>query len=262
MTRTSDRGAPTRAQRYDTIGSGYIRFRRPDPRIAAAIDAALGDAAAILDVGSGTGSYEPRHRRVVAIEPSRTMIDQRPDDAAPVAQGVAEHLPFPDACFDVALAVLTTHHWPDHLAGLRELTRVSERQVILTWDPQIFARFWLVADYLPEIAVHEAQLATLAAVTDALAVTDVQPILIPADCTDGFCGAYWRRPATYLDADARRSISAFAPCDPANVAQAMTRLEHDLASGQWSHRYERLTTLDTLDLGYRLVTSRGLAPRL
>jgi SAM-dependent methyltransferase len=261
MARTSNPDAIARARRYDTIGRGYIRFRRPDPRIAAAIDEALGDAATVLDVGSGTGSYEPQPRRVVAIEPSRTMIDQRPHDAAPVVQGVAEHLPFPDASFDAALAVLTTHHWPDHLAGLADLARVSERQVILTWDPQIFARFWLVADYLPEIAAHEARLATLGAVTDALNVTDVRPIPVPADCTDGFCGAYWQRPATYLNADARRAISAFARCKPADVARAMTRLEDDLASGRWTRRYRRLTTIDTLDLGYRLVISQGLAPR-
>ncbi|MGH9230953.1 MAG: hypothetical protein ACRD07_19865 [Acidimicrobiales bacterium] len=154
------------------------------------------------------------------------------------------------------------HHWPDHVAGLGELARVSERQVILTWDPRIFARFWLVSDYLPEIAAHEALLATLDAVTDTLNVSDVQPIPVPADCADGFCGAYWQRPADYLDADLRQAISAFARCDPANVAQAMTRLEDDLASGRWTRRYRRLTTIDTLELGYRLVISHGLAPRL
>ena len=261
MARMSNPDAVTRARRYDTIGRGYARFRQPDPRIAAAIDEALGDAASILGVGSGTGSYEPPHRRVVALEPSRTMIDQRPDDAPPVVQGVAEHLPFRDACIDAALAVLTTHHWRDHLAGLRELARVSERQVILTWDPKMFARFWLVADYLPEIAAHEARLATLDAVTDALEVIDVRPIPIPADCADGFCGAYWRRPAIYLDADARQAISAFARCDPTNVARAMRRLDDDLASGRWARRYRRVATIDALDLGYRLVISQGLAPR-
>jgi SAM-dependent methyltransferase len=260
MAQVGNPDAPAPARRYDTIGRGYARFRRPDPRIAAAIEEALGDAASIVSVGSGTGSYEPQHRRVVALDPSRTMVDQRPDDAAPVVEGVAEHLPFRDACVDAALVVLTTHHWQDHLAGLRELARVSERQVILTWDPEMFARFWLVADYLPEIAAHEARLATLDAVTDALDVMDVRPIPIPADCADGFCGAYWRRPATYLDADARRAISAFARCDPTDVARAMARLDADLASGRWSRRYRRLATIDTLDLGYRLVVGRGLAP--
>lgn len=114
--------------------------------------------------------------------------------------------------------------------------------------------------HLPEIAEREARLATLDAVTDALDITDVQAIPIPADCTDGFCGAYWRRPAIYLDADARRAVSAFARCDPANIAPAMTRLDDDLTSGRWSRRYRGITTIDALDLSYRLVISQGLAP--
>lgn len=249
----------THPQRYDSLGRGYARFRQPDPRIAAAIEDAIGEARTVLDVGSGTGSYEPRHGRVVAVEPSRTMIDQRHPDAAPVVQGVAEHLPFPDGSFDAALAVLTTHHWPDHRAGLRELARVSERQVILTWDHRVFARFWLVAEYLPEIATYESHLATLDAVTDALLVTAVRPIPVPADCTDGFAGAYWRRPAYYLDPGARGSISAFAHCDPRTVTQAMSRLQADLASGRWLYRHRGLAVRRTLDVGYRLVIARGIA---
>jgi SAM-dependent methyltransferase len=223
--------ATTDAPRYDTIGVGYRRHRQPDPRIAATIDAALGDATTLLDVGSGTGSYEPPGRSVVAIEPSLTMIDQRPPDAAPVVQGVAERLPFPDSSFDAALAVFTVHHWNDPVAGLHELARVARQQVVVTWDPLVHAGFWLVEDYLPEIAVREAQLPTLDAVTDVLAIEEVKPITVPADCTDGFCGAYWRRPAKYLDPDVRRAISAFSDCRPGRVVEAMTRLDEDLASG-------------------------------
>jgi SAM-dependent methyltransferase len=250
----------TPTQRYDSLGRGYARFRRPDPRIAAAIEDALGDARTILDVGSGTGSYQPRDGRVVAVEPSRTMIDQRRPDAAPAVQGVGEQLPFPDGCFDAALALLTIHHWPDHRAGLGEMARVSPRQVVLTWDPRIFARFWLVADYLPEIAAHEAGLATLDAVTDALQVTEVRTVPVPADCSDGFAGAYWRRPDRYLDPAARGAISSFALCDPAAVTRAMDRLEADLASGRWASRHRGLADRDTLDLGYRLVIAGGIRP--
>ena len=251
-------GVGTHPQRYDSLGRGYARFRRPDPRIAAAIEDALGDARTIVDVGSGTGSYEPRGGRVVAVEPSRTMIDQRRPDAAPAVQGVAERLPFLDGSFDAALAVLTTHHWPDHRAGLGEMARVSPRQVVLTWDARIFSRYWLVADYLPEIAVHEAGLATLDAVTDALLVSEVRAVPVPADCTDGFAGAYWRRPDRYLDPDARAAISSFAQCDPLAVTRAMDRLEADLASGRWASRHGGLADRDALDLGYRLVVAAGL----
>ena len=245
--------------RYDSIGHGYSRFRRRDARIAAVIEDALGDAATILDAGSGTGSYQPAHGRVVALEPSRTMIDQRPPAAAPVVQGVAEHLPFPDDSFDAALAVLTTHHWPDLRAGLTELVRVSGSQVILTWDAEVSARFWLVADYLPEIAAHELQMPTFADVTDALQVSDVRIVPVPADCLDGFFGAYWRRPEQYLDPDVRRSISAFAFCDPPVVTTAMARLRDDLASGRWASRHRDLLHRESQDVGYRLVVARGLA---
>jgi SAM-dependent methyltransferase len=177
-----------------------------------------------------------------------------------VVQGVAEHLPFPDATFDAALAVLTTHHWPDHRGGLAELVRVSGSQVILTWDAEVSARFWLVAEYLPEIAAHELQLPTCDDVVAALQVTDVRTVPVPADCRDGFFGAYWRRPEQYLDPDVRRSISAFAFCDPSSVTTAMARLQDDLASGRWASRHRDLLARETLDVGYRLVVARGLAP--
>src|SRR5205823_378904 len=170
---------------------------------------ALGDAVTVIDIGSGTGSYGAGGHSVVAIEPSLTMIRQRPREAAPVVQAAAEHLPVRDGTFDAGLAVLTVHHWYDAAAGLSELVRVSRRQVVLTWDPAIFARFWLVDEYLPELAESEAGLPTLSAVVSALNVVDVQPVLVPWDCTDGFCGAYWRRPGSYLDRDARAAISAF-----------------------------------------------------
>src|SRR5262249_49676324 len=63
---------------YDRIGRGYTTTRRPDPRIAAAIGAALGDARTVINVGAGAGAYEPSERRIVAIEPSTAMIRQRP----------------------------------------------------------------------------------------------------------------------------------------------------------------------------------------
>lgn len=243
---------------YATLGTGYSVGRRPDPRVADLIDAALADARTVLNVGAGTGSYEPRDRLVTAVEPSLVMIGQRPAAAAPVVRGVAERLPFADQSFDAALAILTVHHWADAPAGLAELRRVSRRQVVLTWDPEIFARFWLVRDYLPQVAEHEGRLATLAAVAAGLApgrelATVVVPV--PGDCTDGFLGAFWRRPRAYLDPAVRASMSGLALLDADVVAAAHVRLAADLVSGRWRERYRHLLGRPELDLGYRLVTA-------
>ncbi|MGW4957541.1 class I SAM-dependent methyltransferase [Nonomuraea sp. NPDC004186] len=251
------------ANPYESIGLGYSRHRRPDPRIAGLIDQALGPARTVVNVGAGTGSYEPRGRQVTAVEPSTVMIEQRPPGSATVVQGYAESLPFPDRSFDAAMAILTVHHWTDAAAGLAELRRVSARQVVLTWDPAVTARFWLVAEYLPEIAEADARLAALAVVEthlrrDGTPVT-VVPVPVPADCTDGFLGAYWRRPHCYLDPQVRAAISALATLDQERVERAMRRLAADLATGRWNERHRALLDADTLDLGYRLVTTSSTA---
>src|SRR6266850_1722401 len=198
------------AELYDAIGQGYDLHRRPDPRIASAIVAALGPADTVVNVGAGAGSYEPRDRRVVAVEPSRAMIGQRRPCSAPVVQASATALPFRDAAFDAALAVLTVHHWPDRARGLAELTRVARRMVILTWDPAS-SGFWLVDDYFPEIAIIDRPIFPgLDELTRMLGPIDVRSIPVPHDCSDGFLGAYWRRPHAYLDAGVRGAISTFA----------------------------------------------------
>jgi ubiquinone/menaquinone biosynthesis C-methylase UbiE len=136
---------------YDAIGINYSTLRKPDWRIANAIETALGDAESVLNVGAGTGSYEPKGRAVIAVEPSLTMIHQRPPGAAEVIQATAEQLPFDDGSFDAAMALLTIHHWHDPEGGLRELRRVTRGPILLlTFDPE--ARPWLT-DYLPELAV-------------------------------------------------------------------------------------------------------------
>jgi SAM-dependent methyltransferase len=120
---------------YDLIGTTYARTRRPDPRLGAQILAALGDARSVVNVGAGSGSYEPSDRRVVAVEPSATLIEQRPTGSAPAIQAAAEHLPLADASVDAAMAVLTIHHWADPARGLAEMRRVARQKlVVLTWD--------------------------------------------------------------------------------------------------------------------------------
>jgi SAM-dependent methyltransferase len=238
---------------YERIGHGYARRRRPDPRIAARIAGTLGNATSVVNIGAGAGSYEPEEREVVAVEPSPVMIAQRPAGAAPVVRGIAEALPFPDASFDVALALLSVHHWSDPEAGLLELRRVARRQVVLTWDPDVQARFWFVRDYLPEWTAHEATKATLARIAAALPGARVEPVLVPSDCADGFGCAFWRRPDAYLDPEVRASISVLSLLDPRVIRRATEHLEADLRSGAWNQRNHDVVDLDEYDGGYRLV---------
>jgi SAM-dependent methyltransferase len=241
------------ADRYDTIGVGYASRRREEPSWAAAISGALEGSTSILNVGAGSGNYEPRAARLVALEPSATMLAQRARDAAPAIQGVAEQLPFDDATFDAAVAILTVHHWIDPVGGLNELRRVARRQVIVTFDPATTARFWLHRDYLPELGVHERSQSSLADVLDALEVHDVCALEVPRDCVDGFLGATWATPATYLDPVARASMSGFALLDPPAVARAMDALARDIDDGTWAARNAELLDRDSLDVGFRLV---------
>ncbi len=241
---------------YDRIGRGYASHRRADPRIAAAVGRALGAAASVVDVGAGAGSYEPRDRPVVAVEPSIAMIRQRPAEAAPAVQASATALPFGDGAFAAALAVLTVHHWPDRARGLAELARVARaRVVVVTWDPAS-AGFWLVDEYFPAIAaVDRAIFPTMAELGRALGPIEVLTLPIPHDCTDGFLGAYWRRPAAYLDPGVRAAMSTFATIGDAETGIA--RLGADLAEGTWARRHGGLLARTELDLGYRLVVGAG-----
>jgi SAM-dependent methyltransferase len=239
---------------YDTIGAGYGRHRRPEPRWESVVHAALAGAEAVINVGAGAGSYEPTDRFVIAGEPSWVMIAQRAPDAAPVVQCVAESLPFPDRAFDVALAMMTVHHWHDAPLGLSELRRVAPRQIVFTWDPALFAHnLWFVDEYLPEVFAREAPLATLDTILQHLAPATVRVLPVPADCTDGVLGAFWRRPYAFLDADVRASISGLALLDQDLVDAAVGRLERDLESGAWHRRHASLLALQEVDLGYRLV---------
>lgn len=248
---------------YDAIGRGYATRRRPDPRIAAAIHLALGDARSVVNVGAGAGSYEPADRPVIAVEPSREMIGQRPPGAAPVLQAAAETLPFRAGVFDAALAVLTLHHWHDRAAGLAELLRVARRRVVIVnWDPVGRDAFWLTREYIPALVELDAVLfPTAAELAAALGPLHVIPLPVPHDCVDGFLGAYWRRPEAYLDAGVRNAMSTFARLGPdaaRSVAQGLARLAEDLASGRWEARLGHLRALRELDLGYRLlVAERG-----
>jgi SAM-dependent methyltransferase len=227
---------------YDRIGAGYASRRRPDPRIAARIDAALADARSVVNVGAGTGSYEPAG--AIAVEPARTMIDQRVS-ANPVVQAVAERLPFADGSFDAALAVITVHHWPDLDAGLAELRRVARRQVVVTFDRSVHDRHWIF-DYIPIPGALPP--------IEAIGLQHAEVVEVPHDCTDRFLVAPWRNPEEYLDPAARAAMSGMALLEPQTVDAAMARLATDLRSGEWARRYGHLLERRTEDVGLRILS--------
>ena len=239
---------------YDTIGIGYRRLRRPDPRIAASIHAHLGEARSVVNVGAGAGSYEPADLMVAAVEPSSAMIRQRPQDTTMVVQAVAEDLPFGDGAFDASMAILTVHHWDDARRGLREMRRVTRSKiVVLTFDP-LMSDFWLL-DYMPSLAGLDCQ--QVPAMDDfeaALGPVERIAVPIPHDCVDGMLCAYWRRPAAYLDPDVRRSISSFWKIG--DITGPLQRLENDLRTGTWERRYARFLQKESSDFGYHLVVTR------
>lgn len=240
---------------YDTIGVGYVKRRKPDARVAQAIYNALGNAKSVLNVGAGGGSYEPADRWVTALEPSAEMIRQRPRGSAHVCQGVAENIPFPDRQFDAVMAVLTVHHWQDVETGLSEMLRVTrDRLAILTFDPESHY-FWL-ADYIPEIIdLDQPVMPKMTIFERVLGQTSVSCVPVHHDCTDGFLGAYWRRPHAYLDPDVRAAISTFAKLG--DISFALKKLKDDLNTGAWEERYGHLLHKESLDVGYRLIVASG-----
>jgi hypothetical protein len=242
---------------YSRIGPGYTNYRRPDPRIAAAILDALGDSASVVNVGAGTGSYEPTDREVIAVEPSASMRAQRPA-SRPAIDATADALPFSDDSFDAAMATFSVHQWPDLATGLGELRRVARGPVvIMTVDPDFDAHFWLT-DYAPEVMQTEAaRFPPLARIADALGGTvEVRTIPIPLDSTDGFNQAFYGRPEILLEPGARIANSAWSFVG-ADVEDRFVRdLSADLASGAWDSRYGQMRTSPTFDGGLRLVIGR------
>jgi len=242
---------------YDTLGTTYGLTRRPDPRLAAQIHAALGDAADVVNVGAGTGSYEPPHT-VLAVEPSLVMVGQRPPGSAPAVCAVAERLPLHDDAADAVMALLTVHHWTDPEAGVAELRRIARRRiVVLTWDQQVFReRFWLVREYVPEAAVlDDVRAVPIDRLAELLGGARRQVVRVPHDCTDGFGAAFWRRPHAYLDPRVRAGISMLAQIGDEALAPALAALTDDLATGRWHTRHADLLALDAIDVGYRLLVA-------
>jgi SAM-dependent methyltransferase len=246
--------------RYDAIGTTYAQTRREDPRIAARLADALGDARTVVNVGAGTGSYEPADRHVIAVEPSAVMIAQRGPDRVPAIQASAGRLPLLDDAVDAAMAIITVHHWDaEQEAGVRELRRVARGPVIvLTYDPRVSGRMWLMADYLPEVAaLDEAIFPVPELVAGWLGgEVTVEPVPIPRDTPDWMLGSFWAHPERVLDPVARAGTSGFQRMDSAIVERVVGAVERDLDDGTWDARHGHLRALDEHDVGLRLIVSR------
>lgn len=241
---------------YDKHGRGYARQRRADPRFAARIAAALGDARTVLNVGAGAGSYEPRDRWLLAVEPSATMRAQRPPDAAPCLAAGAESLPLDDDSVDAAMACVTIHHWRDRAAGLAELRRVARGPVVVfTFDLDHLIAWQ--RDYFGEaIAIEQPRFGTVEEVAAELGgAIRVETIPTPADCTDGFFEAFWNRPEQLLDPTVRASQSIWELVEPEVEQSIFARLGADLESGRWEEENGALRQQESYAGSLRLVIS-------
>jgi SAM-dependent methyltransferase len=230
---------------YESTSHGYEEQRRPDPRIAAMIRKYLGDAQSVLNVGAGAGSYEPRDRYVLAVEPSAAMRARRSaTSAVPAISATAEVLPFDDASIDAAMAIFTVHQWADPARGLAELRRVTRGPVvIMTLDVDSLPGFWL-GEYLPErLAAERGRFPTVSAIRTAMGGrSEVVPIPIPLDCTDGFLEAFYGRPESLLDPHVRAAQSGWQFISNDIATAGLRRLADDLAAGIWDERHGHLRT--------------------
>lgn len=244
---------------YAKHGQGYATKRRTDPRIAARIHQALGDARIVLNIGAGAGSYEPEDRQVIAIEPSAAMRAQRPKHLVTAIDSIAEQLPLADQSVDASMALATVHQWRDLDQGLRELCRVTRGPVILlAFDGDALYRFWL-AQYAPElISVESRRYPKIQKLCDALGPsTEVQVIPIPIDCVDGFTEAYYARPEAFLDPAVRCSQSAWSFVSEEAQSRFVKTLGEDLKSGAWDRKYGDWRTKPYFEGSLRLIVSQA-----
>lgn len=245
--------------RYDTIGQGYAQTRREDPRFRALIHAALGNARTVVNVGAGTGAYEPLDRHVIAIEPSDVMAGQRPRELAPAIRASAGSIPLRDGAVDAAMAILSVHHWDEEREiGVRELRRVArDTVVILTYDVAVISAMWLLADYLPEVAALDRRIfPSMEQLAEWLGGdVRVETVPIPRDTTDWMLGAFWAHPERVLDPSARAATSGFSRMPASVVDRVVLEVARDLDSGEWDRRHGHLRALDAFDAGLRLVVA-------
>jgi SAM-dependent methyltransferase len=245
---------------YGRIGEGYTEYRQPDPAIAAFIEKALGDAATILNVGAGAGSYEPSERHVTAVEPSAAMREQRPAHLSRAIDATAESLPFESGSFDVSMATFSVHQWSDLAKGIAEMRRVTRGPVlILTCDPAALRDTWLY-EYAPEmIDVEARRYPSMQRIRLGLGTgAEVLPVPIPLNCTDGFSEAYYGRPERLLESGARRANSAWSFVDSEAEVRFVDKLEADLVAGIWDRKHGMLRNLPFFEGSLRLIVGKAM----
>ena len=241
---------------YERHGRTYARYRRADPRIAARIHAALGDARTVLNVGAGAGSYEPSDRWVLAVEPSATMRAQRPPRAAPVLAARAEALPFDDGAVDAAMACVTIHHWERLALGLAELRRVSRGAVVIFTFDLDHLPLWQKQFLREGVMKEQPRFPAIAEIAACLGGRiEIERIPTPGDCEDGFFEAFWRRPEELLDPAVRSAQSMWALLEAGEEERILERLATALDSGAWDAEHGQLRGQDSFDGALRLVTS-------
>lgn len=234
---------------YDEIGKGYSIGRKTDPKIAHFINQYLHGSESIVNIGAGTGSYEPDRKKLIAVEPSSEMIRQRPKGSHPVQQASAESLPFKNGCFSHAMTILSMHHWENRKQAFSEIKRVvRQRFITLTWNPDA-DKYWLTRDYFPEIHdIDKSIFPALSELEQSFKGIRFYSLPIPAECIDGFTAAYWSRPEAYLDSLVRKGMSTFSKIQGLEVG--VQKLKHDIDSGLWQSKYGELKSKDSLDVGY------------
>lgn len=247
--------APSLKAIYNHIGIEYSAKRHADPSIAEQLHHELKGATRIINIGAGTGSYEPADVNLLAVEPSSTMISQRKAESHEVVQAFAENLPVADKSFSHAMTVLSMHHWEDRAQSFQEINRVvSDRLVAITWDPASDP-YWLTQDYFPEIyELDKCIFPDMDELSEHFDEMKIDPLLIPHNCQDGFLAAYWQRPEAYLEAKVRKSISSFTKIE--HLSEGLKRLRRDLLNGDWAKNNRKILDLKFLDVGYKLITAR------
>ena len=240
---------------YDDIGNNYSVTRCTDPKIAKQLYDELLGATRIVNIGAGTGSYEPENIELVAVEPSSVMISQRKAGSHKVEQAFAEKLPFEDRSFSHAMTVLSMHHWQNRAAAFSEINRVAtEKFIAITWDPGS-EPFWLTRDYFPEIYEMDKRIfPDLEELNEYFDEVTIRPLQVPSDCQDGFLAAFWKKPEAYLSREVRQAMSPFSKIR--NLSEGLQKLEDDLARGVWARKNHTILAASSLDVGYRIISAK------